>query len=313
MKLSLIAAYFLLLVLSLSASIFAQTGIGHVRTSGISKTFPGPFTLTKEKAEDLTAQVLKAQEKLKTESDFYIYFHRTDDRYFQVETIDEVFEDSNAPHAAIDYVSWNLMQRYPEDPPSSNPRRVIHVRYSLEAGDVTLRIDGREMDWALLSADSIESSINRTTQKKFNYINLAIVIIAIATYFYIARLIVKILRADKFKAVETEYVINTQLVLIIQWPPMMFILWITLWWKEFINWLNDSSSYFLWGDAVAIYNNANQLNNNLLWAVVVGLLVSILANIATARLLKKSKENKETKSEPADSHNSGQRSAPTSA
>jgi hypothetical protein len=56
-------------------------------------------------------------------------------------------------------------------------------------------------------------------------------------------------------------------------------------WDKFISWVNSSPSYFLWGDVVAAYGEANQLHNNVLWAVVVGLIVSVLANLLTARLI----------------------------
>lgn len=271
---------FALIVASIGANM---NGGEYVKTSGISRTFRDPFTLTKDNVQDITARVLKAQAKLPDKSNFYIYFHRKDDRFFEVSTTADLFNDPNSPYSSIDYLSWNLLQSYPEDPPGAGPRRIVYVNYNLDEG-VSLRIDGRDMDWALLAADDIEGSVKRSIAPGLNYVNLLVLFLGVATYFFLARLFARLFARRKFKANETEILIDQLLMGLIFLPPMAFLTWITVAWHKFQIWMHNSSS-FLWGDVVAAHGEATQLHNNLLWAVVVGLIVSVVANFATARLM----------------------------
>lgn len=253
------------------------------KTSGILKVFRDPFTLKKEHVERITTAILKAQAKLEDESQFYFHVHREDDRFYEVETLNEIFTDPNAEGSRIDFISWNLLQDINETDGTDKPYRILRLRYTMSG--IELHIDGKEMDWALVTADQIEAEIERTLYKRFNWINFTIILGGILVYFFFARLLVALLRADKFKRKETETVVDMNIMLLIQAPPMLALIHAVLSWDSVWTWLNYSPSYFLWGDVVADYSRLSDLSSNLLWVVIVGLVVSVIGNILTSKFL----------------------------
>lgn len=280
----------------------------YIKTSGIWKEFSAPFMLKDEHLERITTAVLKAQEELDDESEFFLHVKREDDRYYEVESLSDIRSDPNARGSRVVYFSWNLLQDINPNDKWKKPQTILWIKYSKRTG-VEIRIDGTDMSWALLTADGLDAEIKRTLYRRTNYAHILISMLIIVVYFLLARLIVRLISADKFKEKATEAVVDINLSMLLYIPPMLAILHAVHRWDSVVDWFRCSQSYFLWGDMLHDYRSSTSLNSSLFWVVLVGLGVTVAGNVLTDRLLKKRKATPTVGSEPTDEQNREQAGA----
>ena len=150
-----------------------------------------------------------------------------------------------------------------------------------------MHVDGDDMSWSLVTADSIMKHVKRSTASSLNYMHILTVVLGVIAYLFFARLLLKLIAINKFKNKENEALSTILLSMPIYMIPMFPIFPLVFDYSDVVAWFNYSPSYFLWGDVMQEFGEQSSFNKNIFWGVLVSLFVSIGANFATAKLAKK--------------------------
>ena len=279
----------ILLVLSMAYTAQASESLKPYRmTSGIKKTIVGSFILKKEHVQDITTEVIKASRALPGKSQFFFYTHREDNRYFEVGTIDELFSDPNSAHSKIEYLSWNLLDLEPKEYQGGEKARLaLQIQYQATPSVIKISVDGDDMAWALVTTDAIMKNVRRTTKSRINVMHIVTILLGTIAYLFFARLLLKLISIIKFKSEENEALSTILLQMPIYMIPMFVIFPLVYDFGDVVAWINYAPSYFLWGDMLQEYGESNNFQQNVFWGALISFFISIVANIATVKLMHK--------------------------
>ena len=255
----------ILFVLAMACASHASESLKPYRmTSGIKETITESFILKKEHVQDITTEVIKASKKLPGKSQFYFYVHREDHRYFEVDNIEKLFSDPNSKHSKIVYLDWNLLDLEPKEYLGGDKARMaLKIQYQLDPSVIKVSVDGEDMAWALVTADALMENIRRTTKSGLNVMHVATIILGIIAYMFFARLLLKFVSITKFKNEENEALATILLTIPIYMAPIFVIMPIVHDFDGVVAWINYAPSFFLWGDMLQEYGEANNFQQNI--------------------------------------------------
>lgn len=251
--------------------------------SGINKRYRQCFVLDEDALRRIEGVLHNAQTKLPPEVRLVYHVERSDNRFYETETLDDVLADPNVSQRKVNRLEIAL--RTPEEHPSSTGRRdssdLVRITFAFDDSnelqflrrDVTFRITSEDRTWSLLLADELEPQIlrifkaHRTPRWILYLFSAPFIILFVKTGELIDNE-----KYTKFKSVVLSALIALFLFVIL--PTMLKYTRSPRWFTRYFG----PESVFLWGDEVEYYQNREQLRKNVFWMVLVGFLISFVAS-----------------------------------
>lgn len=259
--------------------------------SGISRYYNQCFVLNKEDLQRIHSVLDSAAARLGIPAVVPIFrVEREDDRFYETDSIDQVFSDPNIEKSRI--VGLSLELCYIEAPARLHAQErqwIVYVQFLREKktqlndsnanpAGVKLQIAVENKDWALLLADELEPQVKRTFKAKYTPRWLLWSLLIPVALFVIKLVYSNGLLNDFWPASPDLGIILAILVLVlvillqilnsnlkISGPPAWFTRWF------------GPESGFLWGDELQEYSNREQTRQNIMWGIVVAFWVSVVA------------------------------------
>lgn len=202
---------------------------------------------------------------------------RKDKRYYETTSIEEVLTEPNLREKRVTTIRLELRVTDPKllsDPRTSDKLAWVNFDMSSSPPDVRTFVSGEDKSWSLALSDELEPQLART----FNESGTPLWLVALAT-LVLAALAYRaktLLPAPSMTRQVFDILLNYYTF------SMLFGLAI----GTYSRWRNSDqfvmlfgpTSGFLWGDFGKTLQDWANLQNNIFWVVVVGLLVSVLAN-----------------------------------
>lgn len=260
--------------------------------SGTELTSERAFLVDQDALRRISTVLERASQTSKIPCALIYTVFRKDKRYYETTSIDEVLADPNLRDKRI--TTLRLELRVTDAKLLADPRRydkIAWVNFDMNhPTDIKTFVSGEDKSWSLDLSDQLEPQVART----FNDSGTPVWLIAIAALVLVALAY----RAKTFLPDSSMVRQVSDILLNYLTFSMLFGLTIGTYktWRgsdQFVM-LFGPTSGFLWGDFGKTLQDWASLQNNVFWAVVVGLVVSLVANTLPS-LVKGSKKSQATK------------------
>ncbi len=242
--------------------------------SGLKKRYRKCFILDEDGLRRIEGVLREAQSKLDTESKIVFRIERTDDRFYETESIDEVLTDPNVKDRKVSLLNISLRIQSDHTNSDSDFKSIVAIEFEDDNSpyffrcDIFFKIVSEDKTWALLLADELEPQVSR-------------VIKATQTprwilYLYTIPLGVLALKLSRLFDLSTSLLLLVFFCLISTYllSKMLSFTSNPKWFTKYFG----PESVFLWGDEVEEYLTRSKTRQNLFWVVIVGFLVSFAAS-----------------------------------
>lgn len=248
-------------------------------TSGIYKRYKKLFILDDDGLRRIEGVLRKAAAEYSEPLHVVFHVRREDDRFYETENVDEVLSDPNITDKRIKLLGIEVRKvRVPEQDGQEHDR-IAWVVFDkddppMQTPEVVLRISSPDKTWALMLADALEPQITRLFKvKRFpNWLFLLFAPIG----GLIAYRISKSYPSSSDEAMSIARLTSVACLALV----LTLMVHTRIAEKKFrILRIFSSEPVFHWGEEVASSGDRDALRKNILWVVVIGFIVSLLAGL----------------------------------
>lgn len=245
--------------------------------SGIDKLYKRDFIVNTDKIKKLKTIFENAIKKYGKNAEIVFYVYREDDRFFDTKNLDPIFSYPNADEKKIVTLNIEIRQnepgRYSENWQDDYIAQII-FNIQNQKEPIRFRVFSQNKDWALLLADEIDPHLE-SMQVKNGLSDF--LLIPFYTLLVLLSLFV-VFKGSWF----IEY--SNYFKVIIELPIFIFYFYISYATlnikKARSNWIRrllGPESVFYWGAQIDSYDRRKNNRDKLLWGVIVGLVISLVA------------------------------------
>lgn len=255
--------------------------------SGISREFKGHFVLDDNGLRRIAGVLSEKAQDLPYPCSIVFHVKREDDRFYETTLAEDVLADANTPGSRINLLRIELRNSDPNKVSVPWERDwIVAVQFCRDGNKQSINVASEDKNWALLLADAIEPQVTRTfTAKAIPSWML------IPAYVAFAYFLISVTKSPIPVASDTVSLINFAIglgALILSASTIEDR-------NELISkWAGPKSS-FQWGEQAISYNQFESTRQNILWVVIVGFSISILATLYTNTLFPQSSESNTSK------------------
>ncbi len=246
--------------------------------AGIEKHLRTAFVLDEDSLRRFHALLEKAAREIPGDPSVVFRVAREDGRYYGTEDIDEVLSDPNVTGKRVVSVSIELQEARHAD--RRRPwEELVEVEFETARGsynkldNVSMSISTEHKNWALLLADVLEPQIQRTLRAKGTPRSLL--------WLFALPLGMVGVKLGWWSSGFGSLFLGLLAILVplcIGWMVYTLTEGSPRWFRVAFG----PESTFLWGEELRTYPEREQTRRNMLWAVIVGFLVSFAASCAFA-------------------------------
>ena len=248
--------------------------------SGIYKRYKKLFALDDDGLRRIEGILKKAATAYSEPLSVTFHVQREDDRFYETESIDEVLSDPNLPERRIQLLGIELRKTAAsQDAKEREQDKVAWVVFDKDRPpardpDVLVRISSPDKTWALMLTDELEPQITRLFKVK-TFPNW--VFLLFAPIFALVGFRFSVWSGTPMPRPLSHAILAAggyiALVLLLMGHTAVAE-------KQFrLLRIFTSEPLFLWGEEIAHAAERETLKKNILWAVVVGFIVSLAAGI----------------------------------
>ncbi len=248
--------------------------------SGIYKRYKKLFVLDDDGLRRIEGVLKKAASSYSEPLTVTYHVRREDDRFYESESVDEVLSDPNVPERRVRLLGIELRKTVAlQDSKERDQDKVAWIVFDkdeppLQEPDVHIRISSPDKTWALLLADELEPQVTRLFKVKTfpNWIFLAF-----APVFALIGYRISVWAGSPMPRPLTHAALSAggfvALLLLLMAHTAIAE-------KKFkVVRILASEPLFLWGEEISNAADRESLRRNILWTVVIGFLVSLVAGL----------------------------------
>lgn len=248
--------------------------------SGIYRRYKKLFALDDDGLRRIEGILKKAASNYREPLSVTFHVEREDDRFYESESVDEILSDPNVPEHRIRMLAIELRKTAAlEESKEREYDKVAWVVFDkdeppVQTPDVRVHISSPDRTWALLLADELEPQVTRLFKvKKFpNW-----VFILFAPVFMIIGYRISIFMGSPIpKAIGNAVFTTVGFIMVV----LLLMAHTAIAEKKFpLLRTLASEPLFLWGEEISHAADRDALRKNILWVVIVGFLVSLVAGL----------------------------------
>ncbi len=261
-------------------------------SSGLSRELKGHFILDENGLRRIAGVLSEKAKDLPYPCSVVFHVKREDDRFYETTQAEDVLADANTPGSRIKLLRIELRNVDPNKVAAPWERDwIVAVQFSGNGEKQSIDVASEDRNWALLLADAIEPQIARTfTAKEIPTWLLIPSYIALAYLLHTLTKTVVKTTPDTISSIELVIWIGAFILSMSTFGDRNTMI---------SRWAGPESS-FHWGEQATSYNQFEGIRQNILWVVIVGFTVSVMATIYTNTLLPQTSEpSSSTASNPA--------------
>ncbi|MBB4634628.1 hypothetical protein [Longimicrobium terrae] len=284
--------------------------------AGIIRSYEASFLLDEARLRKIASVFDEFGRRLERTTTVEFQVNRADNSFYETEDIGGVLDDDNAAGKEIREITIRLLTGEAQLDLHGRDSREVAAKVSFGREQdsplfgretrVRFTIVEKGRDWCFLFADELDTQVRRTLTRQIRWfparlidIGFAVAVVGLVVIFagtwlaptrmtaaQVARL------SDGEKLSHILFLIQKQqniwspdvgafFALCVFMPVILMLMALELRpISRFRNWLNQP--VFYWGDFVAVHDRNKSRTTNVVWVVVVGFVVSILASFAYA-------------------------------
>ena len=252
-----------------------------VLKSGIHKEYKKDFVLTEDIVHRIVEILKKAAKNLGYNTAIVFYVYKKDDRFYETLDVEEPLRDPNVLDKEIVLFRIELRNTNPERKPEPwEYDWIVSIEFAKEENKpILVKIYGEDKGWALLLADEIEPHVIRSQVR-----NGISDFILIPLYTSLSFLGFNSLSSVIGKSPIPNGLVYAMQALIILAVVAASLVTLNIWKRraKFLRNYIGPESVFLWGAQSSSYRSRQTIRHSIFWSVIIGFLVSLVANAVFA-------------------------------